>query len=94
MSTLLEPQSVSGGPADGARRSQALRKGVLVYNPTAGQRDRRLQMDALIGRMRARGITLVNAPTTGPGHATEIVRAFLPLKPDVIAVCGGDGTIS
>ncbi len=50
--------------------------------------------DDLIGRMRGRGITLVNAPTTGPGHATEIVRAFLPLKPDVIAACGGDGTIS
>ena len=30
----------------------------------------------------------------GPGHATEIVRAFLPLKPDVVAACGGDGTIS
>ena len=67
---------------------------MLVYNPTAGQRDRRPQMDALIGRMRARGLTLVNAPTMGPGHATEIVRAFLPLKPDVVAVCGGDGTIS
>ncbi len=67
---------------------------MLVYNPTAGQRDRRPQMDALIGRMRARGLTLVNAPTMGPGHATEIVRAFLPLKPDVVAACGGDGTIS
>ncbi len=72
----------------------AFRKGVLVYNPTAGQRNRRPQMDALIGRMRALGLTLVNAPTTGPGHATEIVRAFLPLKPDVIAACGGDGTVS
>ncbi|MGE5275796.1 MAG: diacylglycerol/lipid kinase family protein [Acidobacteriota bacterium] len=71
-----------------------IRKGVLIYNPTAGQRDRRPQMDALIGRMRAGGITLVNAPTMGPGHATAIVRAFLPLKPDVIAVCGGDGTVS
>jgi diacylglycerol kinase family enzyme len=71
-----------------------IRKGVLIYNPTAGQRDRRPAMDALIGRMRARGVTLVNAPTIGPGHATEIVRAFLPLKPDVIAACGGDGTIS
>ena len=70
------------------------RKGVLIYNPTAGQRDRRPAMDALIERMRGRGITLVNAPTIGPGHATEIVRAFLPLKPDVIAACGGDGTIS
>ena len=73
---------------------EALRKGVLVYNPKAGQRDRRPEMEALIGRMRARGLTLVNAPTTGPGHAAEIMQAFLPLKPDVALVCGGDGTVS
>jgi len=72
----------------------SIRRGVLVYNPTAGQRDRRPQMDALIGHLKSRGVTLVNAPTTGPGHATEIVRAFLPLRPDVVAACGGDGTIS
>ncbi|HMF10109.1 MAG TPA: hypothetical protein VKJ00_13295, partial [Thermoanaerobaculia bacterium] len=65
-------------PSSGAR----LKKGLLIYNPTAGQRDRRPAMDALIGNMRARGVTLVNAPTIGPHHATEIVRAFLPLKPD------------
>ncbi len=81
------------------RRSASLalptiRKGVLVYNPTAGQTDRRPAMDDLIERMRTRGITLVNAPTIGPGHATEIVRAFLPLKPDVVAACGGDGTVA
>jgi diacylglycerol kinase (ATP) len=76
------------------RPSPTVRKGVLVYNPTAGQGDRRPEMDALIERLRSRGVTLVNAPTLGPGHATEIVRAFVPLKPDVIAVCGGDGTIS
>lgn len=84
----------SGARLPKAPARQPLRRGVLIYNPTAGQRDRRPQMDALIGRMRAEGVTLVNAPTTGPGHATAIVRAFLPLKPDVIAVCGGDGTIS
>ncbi|HYB53395.1 MAG TPA: diacylglycerol kinase family protein [Thermoanaerobaculia bacterium] len=78
----------------GTAAAEPFRRGVLIYNPTAGQRDRRPQMDALIGRLRAEGLTLVNAPTTGPGHATEIVRAFLPLKPDVIAACGGDGTIS
>ncbi len=77
-----------------ARPHPAIRKGVLIYNPTAGQGDRRPAMDALIGHMRSRGITLVNAPTLGPGHATEIVRAFLPFKPDVVAACGGDGTIS
>jgi diacylglycerol kinase family enzyme len=44
--------------------------------------------------MKSRGIELVNAPTEGPGHATEIVREFLPRGLDLVAACGGDGTIS
>ena len=71
-----------------------MKRGLLVYNPTAGQRDRRAEMSALIDRMRGRGLELVNAPTSGPGDATDIVRTFLPRGPDVVAVCGGDGTIS
>ena len=71
-----------------------MKKGLLVYNPTAGQRDRRAAMSALIGRMRGEGLELVNAPTSGPGNATEIVRAFLGKGVEVVAVCGGDGTIS
>lgn len=51
-------------------------------------------MNSLIDRMRARGLELVNAPTSGPGDATEIVRAFLAKGIDLVAVCGGDGTIS
>ncbi|HTR04667.1 MAG TPA: diacylglycerol kinase family protein [Thermoanaerobaculia bacterium] len=71
-----------------------MKRGVLVYNPTAGQRDRRGAMSALIDRQRRRGLELVNAPTSGPGDATEIVRTFVPRGLDVVAVCGGDGTIS
>ncbi|HTY40547.1 MAG TPA: diacylglycerol kinase family protein [Thermoanaerobaculia bacterium] len=71
-----------------------MKRGVLVYNPTAGQRDRRGAMSALIDRQRRRGLELVNAPTSGPGDAAEIVRAFVPRGLDVVAVCGGDGTIS
>lgn len=71
-----------------------MKRGVLIYNPTAGQRDRRAQMIAVIERMRGSGLELINAPTEGPGHATEIVQAFLPQGLDVVAVCGGDGTVS
>jgi len=71
-----------------------MRRGLLVYNPIAGQRDRRGEMSALIDRQRKRGLDLVNAPTTGPGDATEIVRTFVLRGLDVVAVCGGDGTIS
>lgn len=51
-------------------------------------------MSALINRMRGEGLELVNAPTEGAGHATEIVRAFLGKGVEIVAVCGGDGTIS
>ncbi len=75
-------------------KRHGLKRGLLVYNPTAGQRNRRDQMNALIDRQRAHGLELVNAPTTGVGDATEIVRTFLPQGLDLVVVCGGDGTIS
>ena len=71
-----------------------MKRGLLIYNPTAGQRDRRAQMSQLIDRQKGRGLELVNAPTTGVGDATDIVRSFLPRGVDLVAVCGGDGTIS
>lgn len=71
-----------------------MRRGVLIYNPTAGQRDRAAKMHELIERMRAEGLELVNAPTTAPGHATEIVKSLLPSGLEVVVVCGGDGTVS
>jgi diacylglycerol kinase (ATP) len=51
-------------------------------------------MKAVAEECRKRGLQLVNAPTDGPGHATEIVRSFLPQGLDIVVVCGGDGTIS
>jgi YegS/Rv2252/BmrU family lipid kinase len=51
-------------------------------------------MSALIDRMRSRGLDLVNAPTSGPTDATAIVQTFLQRGVDLVAVCGGDGTIS
>ena len=75
-------------------RPWPMKRGVLIYNPTAGQRDRRAAMRRVSESVKERGLELVNAPTSGPGHATEIVRSFLPTGLDVVAVCGGDGTIS
>ncbi len=77
-----------------AHKSNPMRRGLLIYNPTAGQRDRRAEMRRLSERVKERGLELINAPTDAPGHATEIVRSFLPTGLDVVAVCGGDGTIS
>jgi YegS/Rv2252/BmrU family lipid kinase len=71
-----------------------MKHGVLIYNPTAGQRDRAANMQRLIDHMRAAGLDLVNSPTTRPGHATEIVQSSLRGGLDVVVVCGGDGTVS
>jgi diacylglycerol kinase (ATP) len=71
-----------------------MKRGVLIYNPTAGQRDLRQKMLALVERLKGRGFSLDHAPTEKPGHATEIARAHVALGSDVVAVCGGDGTIS
>lgn len=76
------------------RAERRLKRGVLIYNPTAGQSDRRAAMSALIDRMREQGLELVNAPTSGPGDATEMARAFAARGAEVVAVCGGDGTVS
>jgi diacylglycerol kinase (ATP) len=71
-----------------------MKRGVLIYNPTAGQRNRSAQMLTLIEKMRKKGLELENAPTSGPGDATNIVRSRLAKGVDVVAVCGGDGTVS
>ncbi|HEV8611411.1 MAG TPA: diacylglycerol kinase family protein [Thermoanaerobaculia bacterium] len=71
-----------------------MKHGVLIYNPTAGQRDRAAKMQELIARLCEKGLDLVHAPTTAPGHATEIVRRLLGEGLDVVVVCGGDGTVS
>jgi diacylglycerol kinase family enzyme len=44
--------------------------------------------------MREKGLELENAPTSGPGDATAIVRRELAQGLDVVVVCGGDGTVS
>jgi diacylglycerol kinase (ATP) len=88
-----ELDTTAHGPKP-STHDRPMKRGLLIYNPTAGQRDRRRQMNALIDRQRRRGLELVNAPTTGRGDATEIVRTFLDRGIDLVAVCGGDGTIS
>ena len=71
-----------------------MKRGILVYNPAAGQRDRVAQMREIAERMRARGVELTHAPTERPGHATEIVREHLARGIELVVACGGDGTIS
>lgn len=69
-------------------------RGLLVYNPKAGNRERRGEMVALMRRLETAGLSLLNLPTERAGHATDLVARFLSEGPDVVVVCGGDGTIA
>lgn len=71
-----------------------MRRGILVYNPASGGRDRREQMAALAAGARSRGVELSLFATEAPRHATELVRAHLAEGPDLVAVAGGDGTVA
>ncbi len=69
------------------------RRGVLVYNPMAGGRDRRDEVLAVSRRAKRHGVHLRPEETRAPRHATDLARAVLAESPDLIAVCGGDGTV-
>jgi diacylglycerol kinase family enzyme len=69
------------------------RRGLLVYNPVAGQRDRRPAMEALARGAAARGLQLALFPTRRSGDAGNIVSEGLGSLPDLVAVAGGDGTV-
>ncbi len=68
-------------------------RGLLVFNPAAGKRDRRPQMEALAARLAPLGLTLELAPTARAGHAPEIVRERLGKGYDLVVAAGGDGTV-
>lgn len=69
-------------------------RGVLVFNPKAGARDRRSLVAGVVERSGARGLSLEAVATERAGHATELVAARLGERPDLVAVCGGDGTVA
>ena len=71
-----------------------MKRGVLIYNPAAGQRNRRSRIARLVEEMRPRGLELVHAPTERPRHAIEIAREFAARGVDLVVVYGGDGTVS
>lgn len=71
-----------------------MKNGVLIFNPVAGGGKRVPDLRAIAERAKTRGLFLREAPTTGPGSATEIARRMLPERPDVVVVAGGDTTMA
>ena len=72
------------------------RRAALIYNPVSGRRS--LFREAKIEEARealARWVPQVDRMATeGPGDATRLARAAVESGCDLIAACGGDGTIN
>ena len=66
---------------------------MLIRNPTAGRRRRRL-VDEVVRRVRAAGWTVDHVDTHAPGDARRLAETCDGRRYAVIAVAGGDGTIN
>ncbi len=66
---------------------------LIIYNPMAGRRRRR-HLAAALRALRAAGIALELAETTGPGDATLIARAAVARGLRLVVAAGGDGTLA
>ena len=69
------------------------RRILLIYNPTAGGRQR-ARFDNVVAELRKLACELTLAETHHRGHAEELAREADAEAFDVIAACGGDGTVN
>lgn len=69
------------------------RKALLVANRAAGQGDQAALATRVAAELEAQGFAIELAPTTGPGHATELARAGAAAGQEVVFALGGDGTL-
>ena len=67
-----------------------MRRGLLIVNPAAGGRQRRLLQ--ITRRIESAGWQLTVEPTQGPGQATTLARQGADDGFDAVFVLGGDGT--
>ncbi len=73
-----------------------LKSATLIYNPIAGRRPRRRerQIEQAAAALRAGGLAVEVARTSGPGTAQGLARAAVAGGKDLVIVCGGDGTVN
>jgi diacylglycerol kinase (ATP) len=74
-------------------RSEAVRRILAIYNPTAGRRARG-KFERFRTALTRLGATVTIAETNAPLHAKSLAEAADPARFDAIAVAGGDGTIN
>ncbi|MCA1041695.1 YegS/Rv2252/BmrU family lipid kinase [Bacillus infantis] len=68
------------------------RKGMLVYNGNAGQKNIEKSLAACVPILSAELDSLVLLPTKREGHARELCREY-GSEVDVVFILGGDGTV-
>jgi len=69
-------------------------KSLVVYNPTAGPRDVRRELQQVQKELGKRDWTVEIESTHCPGDATRLARQAAQAGLDVVWVAGGDGTVS
>jgi diacylglycerol kinase (ATP) len=68
------------------------RKGMLVYNGKAGQKNIEKSLAACVPILSAELDSLLLLPTRREGHARELCKEYGP-EMDVVFILGGDGTV-
>jgi diacylglycerol kinase (ATP) len=66
----------------------------IIANPVAGRGKAYRRLTALLEHWPDVNWEVELLTTRGPEHARELARALSVTRPDLLAVCGGDGTIS
>jgi len=69
-------------------------KAYLIFNPAAGQRDLRVELQNAIDYLEGRGWRITTHETRARGDATTCAREAVAAGSDVALVAGGDGTVN
>jgi len=69
-------------------------KAAIIVNPVSGRNRSLRTMELLLSRRPFPDWAIELFPTTGPGNAGAIARELCLRPPDLLAVCGGDGTLN
>jgi diacylglycerol kinase (ATP) len=74
----------------------ALKKALLIYNPTSGRRRHRrfAEIERAVRILKEAGITAEVAATSAPGSAKSLAQMAVSQRRDLVIACGGDGTIN
>jgi len=77
-----------------SRYNPPMRKGLLLYNPAAGQYSVKRFVRGIINPLKAAGWSVEIAETLNGTHATQTAHQAAREKYDAVFAIGGDGTIN